>query len=48
MNIARVIPKTMVEMDRFVVTLKRSGQTLVRQSRESLATMKELGGTLEK
>ena len=38
----------MVEMDRFVVTLKGSTETLVRQSSESLATMKELGGTLEK
>ena len=48
MCIARVIPKKMVEMDRFVVSLKGSTETLVRQSRESLATMKELGGTLEK
>ena len=43
-----VDPNKMIEMDRFVVRLKRSAQTLVRQSRESLATMKELGGTLEK
>ena len=46
--IPRVIPKRMVEMDRFVVTLKGSTETLVRQSRNSLATMKEQGGTLAK
>ena len=47
--IGRVVPKRMVEMDRFVVSLKmRSSQTLVRRSGQSLATMKELGGTLEK
>ena len=37
----------MVEMDRFVTRLSGSEEeTLVRRSRESLATMKEQGGTL--
>ena len=41
--------KTMIEMDRYVVELTGSPtQTLERQSRESLATMKEGGGTLER
>ena len=41
--------KTMIEMDRFVMELSGSPtQTLVRQSEDSLATMKEGGGTLSK
>ena len=37
----------MVEMDRFVRTLTGSEEeTLLRRSRDSLATMKEHGGTL--